>query len=262
MEFPAAIVDKTNYLDDLIVFTLDVGKGFALKASRPGSYVFLRGMTSKTFYDTPICVMKTDPEKGQISLVVKIISSKTKTLSEEQETLMVRGIYRNGILGVDAITGKGVRGKKILIIAKGTGLAPGMLAANHLWHKNRVDWIVDLDKINEDMICDYMGEGEGIIRYMDLLASGSFGELKDLLEKEQYDGVILLASDYYLRELCKMVEATLPNAQIAMSNNFRICCGEGVCGACSVSDQEGKTFKMCKCQGPFFLFPDGETPEE
>ena len=261
MEFPATIVEKTRYLDDLIVFTLDVGKGFALKASRPGSYVFLRGMAAKTFYDTPICVMKTDPERGQISLAVKIISSKTKTLSEEQQTLMVRGIYRNGILGIDAITGKEVRGKKFLIMAKGTGLAPGMLAAKHLWHKNRADWIIDLDKINEDMICDFLGEGDGTIRYLDLLHPESMEELKGIMKEEGYDGVILLASDFYLRQLSRLVEETLPNARIAMSNNFRICCGEGVCGACSVSDQDGKTFKMCKCQGPFFLFPFDGDPE-
>ena len=255
MEFAANIVEKKYYLEDLMILTLNVGKGFALKASRPGSYLFLRGMTAKAFYDTPICVMKTDPDQGQISVAIKVMSAKTKVLEEAEDHLMVRGIYRNGILGIDAVTGKQVTGQKILVIAKGTGIASGALAANHLWHKNRVDFLIDTDKIHEDLVCDYLGEGEGTIQFINLQEKTCMQELEILMKRETYDSVILLASDYYLSQLSRLVNLVLPEAKIAMSNNFRICCGEGVCGACSVTDQTGETFKMCKCQGPFLLFP-------
>lgn len=247
-DFSARIVSKKYYLDDLVVFTFEVGKGFAIKASRPGSYVFLREESSKSFYETPLCVMKADIEKGQLTVALKIISAKTKTLAAAEDSLMVRGVYRNGILGITAITGKEVKGQKILLIVKGIGLAPGMLAANYLWKKNRVDIIIDRDKISEDLIADYLDEGEGIIKHMSLTNKEHRQDLADLLSRGEYDTVIALTSDYFLKEIGPMVREILPNARLAYSNNFHICCGEGICGACSVTDSHGETFKLCKCQ--------------
>ena len=247
-DFEAKIVRKKYYLNDLAVFTLDVGKGFAIKASRPGSFVFLKDKNSKSFYETPLCIMETDINKGQLSVAVKIISAKTKTLADTEDSLIVRGVYRNGIIGISAITGKDIKGKKILLIAKGIGLAPAMLAANYLWYKNRVDLIIDPDKISEEMISDYLGEGEGIIKYLSLSNPDDRKVLTDLLSREKYDSVIILTSDYYLKTISEIVKKKLPDAKIALSNNFKICCGEGVCGACSVTSGSD-TFKMCKCQG-------------
>jgi succinate dehydrogenase/fumarate reductase-like Fe-S protein len=68
------------------------------------------------------------------------------------------------------------------------------------------------------------------------------------MKKNQYDNVILLVSDYYIDVLGRMIKRILPAADLAVSNNFRICCGEGLCGSCSVDTTGGDTIKMCKCQ--------------
>ncbi|NLY70356.1 MAG: hypothetical protein GX076_01520 [Clostridiales bacterium] len=250
-DFPAEIVKKKYYLDDLVAITLQVGKGFALKASRPGSYIFLRKEDSENFYETPLCVMAADIEKEQVTIAIKVISSKTKTIVEAEDRLMVRGVYRNGILGINEITDRDVKGKKILMVVKGIGLAPAMLTANYLWLKNRVDLVIDREKVSEDLIADYLGEGEGIIKYMNLADQIDQKELKDLLIRENYDTVIILASDHFIKLIAKMVKDTIPQAKLAVSNNFNICCGEGVCGACSVVNSKGQTFKMCKCQNVY-----------
>jgi len=160
---------------------------------------------------------------------------------------MVRGIYRNGVLGIDSITFKHVKGKKILVVAKGIGLAPAILTANYLWRKNRVDLIIDMEKISEDLIADYLGEGEGTIRFIQLNEEGYREDMGELLEKEQYDIVVLFTSDYFLEQIGNMVRKRLPRAELAVSNNFRICCGEGICGACTVAGKDGDWIKMCKC---------------
>ncbi|MGI6727194.1 MAG: hypothetical protein ACOX4P_01325 [Anaerovoracaceae bacterium] len=251
-DFYAKIINKKYYLDDLVVFTIDVGTGFALKASIPGSYLFIKDKESNSYYDTPLCVMKTDIEKGHITLAIKIISAKTKTLAEAEDGLMVRGVYRNGILGISAIIGKHMIDQKILLITKGTGLASAILAADYLWRKNRVDCVIDREKISEEMISDYMGEGDGIIKYMSLINKDEVKELADLVDREQYDAVIMLMSDYFLKEIGTMIKELLPNARYAFSNNFHICCGEGICGACTTIDNNGDTIKMCKCQNNTF----------
>lgn len=246
-DFPAEIVYRKNYLDDLIVLGLNVGKGFAIKASRPGSYVFLREENSKSYYATPLCIMDVDIEAGVIAVAIKIISAKTKTLAKAEGNLMVRGIYRNGILGIDSITSKSLKNKKVLVVAKGIGLAPAILTANYLWRKNRVDMIIDMEKISEDLIGDYLGEGEGTICFMHLNEEGYRRDIGDILVKEQYDLVVLLASDYFLEQIGNMVKDRLPHAKLAVSNNFHICCGEGICGACTAVGPGGDAIKMCKC---------------
>ena len=254
-EFAAGIVRKKMYLDDLAVFVLDVGKGFAIKAGSPGSYVFLRGQKDTRFYDVPISVMHADVERGQIHVAIKILSIKTKALLEEEEAFVLRGVYRNGIQGLAAILPRNLKSARILLIAKGVGLAPAILAAETLSHRNTVDLVVDTEKISTELVSDYLGErgldhGDGKIhklRYLSLGDPADRPELRRIIE-EGYDSVALLVSDHFIAEIGEMVREILPQAKQACSNNFHLCCGEGICGACSLITEGGETIKMCKCQ--------------
>jgi len=257
-EFTAGIVRRKFYLDDLAVFVLDVGKGFAIKAGSPGSYVFMRGRKDTRFYDIPISVMHADVERGQIHVAVKVISTKTKTLLEENEAFVLRGVYRNGIQGLEAVRPRNLKNASVLLVAKGIGLAPAILTAESLGNRNRVDLVVDTEKISTELVSDYLSEsgsetaGSGVeihrIRYMSLGSEEDRQTLERVMAEEKYDSVAVLASDYYVEQIGKLTERILPEAKRAFSNNFRICCGEGVCGACSVVNAGGETIKMCKCQ--------------
>lgn len=261
-DFEAPIAQIKFYKNDLVVYALNVGKGFAIKSSRPGSYVFIKNCESSSFYEVPISIMKADIEKGQIYLAIKIISAKTKALTLEKNKFIIRGIYRNGILGMPSIMQKKQANQKILIITKGIGIAPGILATQYLSHKRRVDMLIDTDKISKELISDYFKTNvdletdkndnkedvDGIIKYMDFAEISALTEFKDILEKNKYDGVLILTSDYYIDTFGKLVIETLPNANLAISNNFHLCCGEGLCGSCSFVTVKGDTLKMCKCQ--------------
>lgn len=260
-EFTAGIVHRKFYLDDLAVFVLDVGKGFAIKSGSPGSYIFMRGRKDTRFYDIPISVMHSDVEKGQIHVAIKVISSKTKTLLAEEESFILRGVYRNGILGLDAIRPRNLKNAKVLLVAKGIGLAPAILTAESLCHGNQVDLVVDTEKISTELVSDYL-EGSGAetggvsssagkvhrVRYLSLGNDDDRRALGDMMKDGQYDSVAVLASDFFVEEIGKMAKEILPAAKQASSNNFRICCGEGICGACSFVSDGGETIKMCKCQ--------------
>ncbi|HWQ78509.1 MAG TPA: hypothetical protein VN381_06820 [Anaerovoracaceae bacterium] len=271
-DFEAQIVERKFYKDDLVVYVLDVGKGFALKAERPGSYLFVKGSGAGSFYDIPISVMKADPEKGQIHIAVKIISTKTKALLAEPEKLAVRGLYRNGVHGITSIINKRGKNQKTLIIAKGIGIAPGILASQALRLKGSVDMVVDTEKINTALIEDYLvaerlkptprisaqsirepsnresKKRNEAIQYLSLTEKDAGNRLESLMKQEQYDNVILLVSDYYIDTLGRIIRRALPAADLAVSNNFRLCCGEGLCGSCAVDMNAGETIKMCKCQ--------------
>ncbi len=245
-DFEAQIVQKKFYKEDLVVYTLDVGKGFAMKAERPGSYLFVKASGASNFYDIPISVMKADVEKGQIHLAIKIISTKTKTLLMEKEKLVLRGPYRNGVHGIIPIIKKKGKNQKTLIIAKGIGIAPGILASQAFCYKSSVDMVIDTEKISKELIDDYLETGP--IQYLSLTEKDTVNKLESLMKNMQYDNVILLASDYYIENFGRMIKKILPAADLAVSNNFRICCGEGLCGSCSIDTSAGDTIKMCKCQ--------------
>lgn len=245
-DFEAQIIEKKYYKEDLVVLILNVEKGFAMKAGRPGSYLFVKAGGANSFYDIPISVLKADVEKGRIHLAIKIIATKTKALLMENETLMLRGPYRNGIHGISPIVGKRGKNQKTLIITKGIGIAPGIMATQTLCNRGTVDLIADTEKISRELIEDYMENG--LIRYLSFSEEDSREKLEKLLDHNRYDNVLILASDYYIENLGKMVKKILPAADLAVSNNFRICCGEGLCGACSVDTKAGETIKMCKCQ--------------
>jgi len=245
-DFEAKIVQKKFYKEDLVVYTIDVGKGFAMKAERPGSYLFVKASGASSFYDIPISVMKADVEKGQIHLAIKIISTKTKALLMEKEKLVLRGPYRNGVHGMIPIIKKKEKNQKTLIIAKGIGIAPGILASQTLRYKSRIDMVIDTEKISKDLIDDYLEKGS--IQYLSLTEKDTVNKLESLMKNMQYDNVILLASDYYIENFGRMIKKILPAADLAVSNNFHICCGEGLCGSCSIDTSAGDTIKMCKCQ--------------
>ncbi|MDD3170147.1 MAG: hypothetical protein PHC91_11880, partial [Eubacteriales bacterium] len=213
---------------------------------RPGSYLFVKGNESSSFYDTPISVMRADAEKARIYLAIKIISTKTKALLMENEKLRIRGPYRNGVHGISSIISKRGKNQKTLIIAKGIGVAPGILAAQTFRDRGSVDFIVDTEKIGKGIIEDYLEDGT--IRYLSLTDKDTGQKLERLMSKNRYDNVLLLVSDYYIENLGKRIKKILPAADLAVSNNFRICCGEGLCGSCSVDTASGETLKMCKCQ--------------
>ena len=246
-EFEVPIVRREVYQEDLVVYVLDVGKGFAMKADRPGSYLFVRGSGANSFYDFPISVMQTDVDKGEIHLGIRIISAKTKSLLAESEKLVVRGPYRNGLHGMSSIMNKKGKNRNTLIIARGIGIAPGILASKALSQKGSVDMIIDTEKISRELIDDYLTD-QITTRYLPLAEKESLNELTALMREKTYDNVILLVSDHYIDLLGRAVKEILPAADLAVSNNFRICCGEGLCGSCSVCLPSGDTMKMCKCQ--------------
>ncbi|MDD4564052.1 MAG: hypothetical protein PHE79_00985 [Eubacteriales bacterium] len=255
-DFEAKIVRRKIYNENLIVYVLDVGKGFAMKVERPGSYLLARAKGAESFYDIPLSIMKTDVEQGHIYLAIKVISSKTKTLIGENDTLLIRGPYRSGIHGISAIVGNKAKDQKVLIIGKGIGIAPGALISQSIGTRASIDMVIDTEKICKEFIKDFIYPAQGTervhnedteIQYMSLNNKETNNKLETLMQNKNYDSVILLVSDYYIGNLGSLVKMVLPKANLAVSNNFRICCGEGLCGSCSVDTGSG-SIKMCKCR--------------
>ena len=232
-EFTARIVSKKQYMEDLCVLALDTGRGFAIKAVTPGSFVSVKKPECSGWYGMPVSVMDCDTAKGHIHIAVKKISVKSKMIFEETECLLVRGIFRNGIIGIEnAAKAEG----SVAVISKGTGFAA---AAHFVNSYPGCDIYIDTDKICQELVRDYMPRNfRGRLRYTDLNRE----KHSMVRELENYSSAVIATSEYFE----KFFEANCSGKlQLALLNNYSICCGEGICGACC--DKNGN--KMCKCCG-------------
>ena len=237
------IVSKTWYSPDLMVLVLKVPRGIALSATMPGTFVFLNGSTDNSFYNVPISIMASDVQNAQLSLAVKVISSKTKAIADAKDSLRLRGVYRSGLLGMD---GESLNKKDdCLILTKGVGFAPAVNLLKWKGGEGRVRLIVDTEKLTEEFVWQQLRTlGLGA----DETLSVTMCPLADIgnIDIEEYQKVFILASDYYIAKLSGDLD--VPKNKLIFSNNFHMCCGEGICGACSHIDEKGNVTKMCKCR--------------
>lgn len=306
------ILQRLRQGDDLLMLQLRVPRGFALEASRPGSFLFLKPPGAPEMTSVPVSVMAADVERESLWVILKIISAKTKALAACEDFLEMRGIYRSGLLG------KGVAGmldlydpgisvrKRWLILTKGVGFAPAVNLIR--WAAGRIDIhvIADPEKVGDDVIRQqfrawqpeaHRSEGgrfrlefQSLAKLLEQTAAASPLQQTDstaaappaaalhtsgsiatappatappatalhtsgshdpdlnasYLQQTDYDRIFLLASDYYIKRLSAVMK--IPPEKLVFCNNFHLCCGEGICGACGHVDAEGNLRKMCKCR--------------
>lgn len=296
------ILQRLRQGDDLLMLQLRVPRGFALEASRPGSFLFLKPPGAPEMTSVPVSVMAADVEHESLWVILKIISAKTKALAACEDFLEMRGIYRSGLLG------KGVAGmldlhdpgisvrKRWLILTKGVGFVPAVNLIR--WAAGRIDIhvIADPEKVGDDVIRQqfrawrpeaHRSEGgrfrlefQSLAKLLEQPAVASPLQQTDsittalhtsdstaatppapalhtsgshdpdlnapCLQQTDYDRIFLLASDYYIKRLSAVMK--IPPEKLVFCNNFHLCCGEGICGACGHVDAEGNLRKMCKCR--------------
>ena len=293
--------------DDLLMLQLRVSRGFALEASQPGSFLFLKPTGAPEMTSVPVSVMAADVEHESLWVILKIISAKTKALAVCEDFLEMRGIYRSGLLGRGVAgmldlrdPGNSVR-KRWLILTKGVGFAPAVNLIR--WTAGRIDIhvIADPEKVGDDVIRRqfrawqpeaYRNEGgcfrlefQSLAKLLEQPAAASPLQQTDstaaappaatphtsgsiaaappaaaphtsgshdpdlnalYLQQTDYDRIFLFTSDYYIKRLSAVMK--IPPEKLVFCNNFHLCCGEGICGACGHVDAEGNLRKMCKCR--------------
>ena len=210
----------------------------------------------------PVSVMAADVEHESLWVILKIISAKTKALAVCEDFLEMRGIYRSGLLGKGAAgmldlrdPGNSVR-KRWLILTKGVGFAPAVNLIRWTAGRTDIHVIADPEKVGDDVIRRqfrawqpeaFRNEGgrfrlefQSLAKLLEQLAAAS------PLQQTNYDRIFLLTSDYYIKRLSAVMK--IPPEKLVFCNNFHLCCGEGICGACGHVDADGNLRKMCKCR--------------
>ncbi len=231
------ICDITTYNETFKVFTVQADKGMCQKAQEAGAYMFLRRTNDTNWYDTPVSVLKSEPENGIIHFGISETGPKSKRLLDEKNEFIVRGVYYNGISNIDKLRSDV---KMNIVYGKGIAIAP---FRNILDMKERygagitdVTLIYDDAKCGMDFFRDYFGD-----MCVAKIKICDFSEEKFLIGSNERKNIFAFTSPYYTN----IIEQKY-NQDIVKPTEGNFCCGEGVCGACTVNNTEGNTIHRCK----------------
>ena len=218
-----------------------------------GTYVFLR-VNSSTFYDVPVSIIYDDLDIDSLAVLIKIVGVKTSKFKSLQvgDSIIVRGPYYNGVMGRKEIAG--LHNSKAYVFCKGIGFMPSIhviedLRANNNevnvyldkgdFDKSIIDsfsLLYDMD-INEMKMCNEAGD-----------LTEEFGRIIDEASRGGCKLIHLGLSDYLISKSLKEIEIRKYNSHITYINNAKLCCGEGVCGACTKDIGANHTVHLCKEQ--------------
>lgn len=250
------ILSKERPEHNLLILKLKVNKTLARHLSQPGSYVFLRHPDKNPYYDSPMSIMNVDVEEEIVEIAIQILGPKTKSLLDLEDRIIVRGPYWNGVLGFKEL--KYAKDRKVLIVARGIALAPAIKVINYLLRNNNdITFIMDSGKFDNIFIHDYLDNDRVKTLQVDVISDDGNTLLKNLIMEEQYDLCFSGGSDTQHRALYNYVDEHSPDTKMVITNNAEICCGEGICGSCSVKIN-GQIVKVCKSQvDPLYILEKG-----
>ncbi|RKD34539.1 sulfide/dihydroorotate dehydrogenase-like FAD/NAD-binding protein [Thermohalobacter berrensis] len=241
------IINKKNINKKCVLLKLKVTKTLARQLREPGSYVFLRNPNVSEYFDVPMSVMDADELNGYIYIAYKIHGTKTKKLDESNKNVLLRGPYWNGVLGFKNL--KTTSNSNCLVIARGIAQAPTVLVVKKLIrNNNNVTVILDKGNINEIFIEEFIkGLNVNIIQENLKSSKGKF-LVEKALKEEKVQLVFIGGSSSFQYELMKKIDGLNLNPKIVITNNKEMCCGEGICGSCSIQLEDGSIIKLCKTQ--------------
>ena len=244
------IKEVRAYGPNLKVFVLEADKGFCQKARTVGAFVFVKTAEDHDWFGAPVSVLKAEPEKGLLHLAICACGPKTNRILQETKNLSIRGIYYNALSGQGSLL---TDPEETFVFAKGVAIAP---LRNYLDGGSRysrqlanLHLFADLDKTGMDFFLDYFGDlAAGTIQVRDFAREGlcsleQLDHLETQCQSRARVNVLALTSPYYAGHIQRAVGK---NKTILRPTEGNMCCGEGICGACTEVDAYGRTIRNCK----------------
>ena len=237
-----------SYSPTLTVITIETPIAFALKSRELGAFLMLNW---KSWF-VPISVLRVtleyENQVGYIDLAVNATGPKTIGLLKASvvgQELMVKGPFYSGVLGRKVFQ----KNVESIIIAKGIAVMPLINIKDKL--KGSVLYFgLDTSKLPQAFLDKYLKD----------IAFEKIDLEKDIFEiseniKERYGyymgahnekpNIFFMMSPHYIGRLLSL--SNFNENKVILPNHSNMCCGEGVCGSCSYTDEKGVTVKKCKC---------------
>lgn len=251
-ELKAKILEMKMINDKTMFLKIKVSRTLARELNQPGSYIFLRDEKYPIFFDVPMSIMFSNETDETVDLLIQIRGIKTKVLKDMDGFVTLRGPYWNGIMGLKNL--KAVENKNCLIVARGIAQAPSVLVAKKLkFSNNSIFVILDPGSCETKLSKEYFERLGCKVIEANILNKRQMDEkarslIKSIMEEHNISLVFSGGSDIIHKEILKISKTLQQEMLFACTNNACICCGEGVCGSCTIRLKDGRKIKSCKAQ--------------
>lgn len=239
------ILEKQLLSNEVYLLKIKTTKTLARQLKQIGSYIFIRDENMPQFFDVPMSIMESNEKEGYIYIVYKVLGSKTKSLNLSNKVL-IRGPYWNGVYGLNNV--KTLKNNNCLVIARGVAQSPALLFVNKIIRNNNITLLLDKGNLEDNFILKHLSQYDMEIVFMDTMKYNDQKNIKKILIDKNIDFVFSAGSDILHKKVIELIDEVNPNIKIAATNNSEICCGEGVCGSCSIHLENTGSVKGCKTQ--------------
>ncbi len=251
--YDCTVEDVTNYNDNMIVIKFRSPHKLVLDLSKPGSYIFVRTDENK-YFDVPISIMNSDIENDIITIAVEIRGIKTNRLLniKANENIVIRGPYWNGVFGLKNILTQ--KNGKSLVLARGIGLAPMMPVIKKLVSQNNeIKVAMDKGSFEVNFVGELMKNYSIDISENNLLDKGNLSDHAKVIIKDALTNGVnyihIAGADILTYSVINYLDDINRNdVSLSCCNNFKMCCGEGICGACTSRFSGHRVKRFCKEQ--------------
>lgn len=252
--YTCKVCEKILYPDDVLLIKFEAPHKLVIDLARPGSFIFIRS-EENVYFDVPISILESDIEKDIISIMIEIRGIKTKQLLniESGGNITIRGPYWNGVFGLKNIRKQ--KNNEALVIARGIGMAPMMPVIDRLVENgNTVTLILDKQPFKEIYVSEWLDKLNIVPQEMNLIEKGELSPegkvaIKSIVKYNNISLIHIAGADILTYSVIDFLDS-LDRQDIDLSccNNFKMCCGEGVCGSCTARFSGHRVKRFCKVQ--------------
>ena len=252
--YTCKVCEKILYPDDVLLIKFEAPHKLVIDLARPGSFIFIRS-EENVYFDVPISILESDIEKDIISIMIEIRGIKTKQLLniESGGNITIRGPYWNGVFGLKNI--RKHKNNEAVVIARGSGMAPLMPVIDRLVENgNTVTLILDKQPFKEIYVSEWLDKLNIVPQEMNLIEKGELSPegkvaIKSIVKYNNISLIHIAGADILTYSVIDFLDS-LDRKDIDLSccNNFKMCCGEGVCGSCTARFSGHRVKRFCKVQ--------------
>ncbi len=252
--YTCKVSEKILYPDDILLIKFEAPHKLVIDLARPGSFIFVRS-EENVYFDVPISILESDIETNIISIMIEVRGIKTKQLLNIKAggNITIRGPYWNGVFGLKNI-GK-QKNNETLVIARGIGMAPMMPVIEKLIKNgNSVTLLLDKQPFKDIYVSEWLDKLNIVPQEMNLIEKGQLSPegkvaIKSIVKYNNISLIHIAGADILTYSIIDFLDS-LERQDIDLSccNNFKMCCGEGVCGSCTARFSGHRVKRFCKVQ--------------
>ncbi|WP_195250822.1 hypothetical protein [Romboutsia sp. 1001713B170207_170306_H8] len=243
-EYLCEINNKEELKDGIYLLEINIPKNLTEELSKVGAYILLKDKGKENLaYNTPISVMDVDKENKLLKVVIKKAGIKTKALLDSKEVI-VKGPYFNGIFGVEKINN--IKSSNCLVVLSGLSQVNSINVIKKLLkNKNTVEVFYNKNSTILDVVIETLNNMGVNIHIIDIEEDKNF--IQDYIKRNNVSLIYSGGNNNFNKKIKGLVDDVSKEITLAISNNNLICCGEGICGACTIN-LNGEKIKTCKTQ--------------